>query len=182
LNPLGKLRVVPPFSAGGKAKPAYWTGPGYFGFVLLKKASADRLKEVLGVLNYFAAPFGSAEHLLINYGIENVHCHLDDNGNPSLTDQGKAQNTNYWTFIQQPPQVPFNPNDKDCARVLEGDEKAELAVAIAGTVLSQTFYDAVSDIIFGRRPFSDCESVVADWRSSGGDQICAEYHAAIASR
>jgi putative aldouronate transport system substrate-binding protein len=195
LTPPGKLHITPPFAADGKSKPTYWFGPGNFGFVVLKKASADRLKEVLGVLNYFAAPFGSAEHLLINYGIKDVHYHLDDNGNPILTDQGKAQNSSFWSLVQRPPSVIFNPNSMEYATTLQADEKTELAAGIAdptvgfysqtdgtkGGLLNKAFYDGVTDIVAGRRPFTDYDGLVNDWRTAGGNQTRTEYEAAIAA-
>jgi putative aldouronate transport system substrate-binding protein len=192
VTPPGRLHVVPPFAADGKSKPVYWLGPGNFGFVVLKKASTDRIREVLGVLNYFAAPFGSAEHLLINYGLKDVHYYLDDSGNPVATDQGKAQNSNIWIFLARPPLVLFNPNARDYP-TLQADEKTELAAGIAdptvglysptdgtkGNLLNKNFYDAVAEIVRGRLPFSDYDGLVSAWRSGGGDKVRDEYQAAI---
>ena len=49
-----RLRVIHPFSADGKAKPIYHTGPSNFGMSFVKKGSADASKLLLRVLNYIA--------------------------------------------------------------------------------------------------------------------------------
>ena len=50
-----------------------------------------------------------------------------------------------------------------------------------GIQAKQTFSDAINDIILGRRPMTDFDGQVAQWRSSGGDQIRKEYLDAIAA-
>jgi putative aldouronate transport system substrate-binding protein len=45
--------------------------------------------------------------------------------------------------------------------------------------LNQALYDGVTDIVLGRRPLSDYDQLVADWRSGGGEQIRAEYAQAL---
>ena len=62
-------RIVPPFGHDGKAGAAM-LGPGNFGWTAIKKASPDRVKELLSVLNYLAAPFGSEEFLVTKYGVK----------------------------------------------------------------------------------------------------------------
>src|SRR5207244_3471848 len=63
-----------PAKDGGRA--AFYQGSGAFGMFAIPSRHAKnekKIKELLGVLNYFAAPFGSAEFTLINYGIEGKH-------------------------------------------------------------------------------------------------------------
>jgi putative aldouronate transport system substrate-binding protein len=43
-----------------------------------------------------------------------------------------------------------------------------------GVAADQTFYDGVADIFFNRRPMSDFDQLVADWRTSAGDAIRQE--------
>jgi putative aldouronate transport system substrate-binding protein len=47
-----------------------------------------------------------------------------------------------------------------------------------GTAIMQTVTDGFTDIVAGRRPMSDYDSIVRSWRSSGGDQIRKEYQQA----
>src|SRR5207244_1550750 len=95
-NPVARLRVIHPFSADGKARPVYHTGPSNFGMSFIKKGSTDRVKLLLRVLNYIAAPFGSQEWALLNYGLEGVHFNRSPQGVPVLTEKGKAEALRTW--------------------------------------------------------------------------------------
>ena len=48
-----------------------------------------------------------------------------------------------------------------------------------GAALTQTFNDSLADILFGKRPVSDLDSLVRDWRTNGGDTIRSEYEQAF---
>jgi putative aldouronate transport system substrate-binding protein len=72
LNPPAKYRIVPPFSTDSTSKPIFWSNTGIFGYSILQQAAPERIKEILRVLNYIAAPFGTHEHLLMHYGVEGV--------------------------------------------------------------------------------------------------------------
>src|SRR5437660_5380656 len=58
---------------------------------VLKKASPDRIKELLRIMNFLAAPFGSQEDLLLSYGIQGQDYSLDPKGNPVPTSEGIAR-------------------------------------------------------------------------------------------
>lgn len=66
IDPNIRIRGVEPFSADGKSKPMFFPEIGNFGNAYLKSAPADRIKEVLGLLDYIAAPFGSQEQILMS--------------------------------------------------------------------------------------------------------------------
>lgn len=187
------LRNVPPFAADGKSKPTYWLYSGASGMAVLKQAPAARIKEVLGVINYLAAPFGSQEYTLVTYGQPDVHHTLDAQGNPVLTSQGQQDVNILWTQGWVPPPVLYYPSNAQYAPTMQGDERPMLAAGITdptvplysptngskGGPLSQAFQDGLTDIVAGRRPFSDYDQIVSDWRSGGGDQIRAEYEQAL---
>jgi putative aldouronate transport system substrate-binding protein len=48
-----------------------------------------------------------------------------------------------------------------------------------GIPINQAFTDGITDIIAGRRPFSEYDGLVKDWQSNGGDQTRKEYQDAI---
>lgn len=90
----------------------------------------------------------------------------------------------------------YDPNSSDFARVAHQME-SELAPMLVtdptqgyysptqdakGTVLTQLITDRLTAIINGRAPLSEHDQLVKDWRAQGGDQIRAEYEAAIAKR
>jgi len=195
-NPDARLRVVHPFSADGKAKPIYHTGPSNFGISFVKKASDDRVKLLLRVLNYIASPFGSQEWTLLNYGVEGVHYNRDARGVPALTDKGKSEVLSTWKYITNNPEVLFMPDrSQQYATDIQADEKAMADVAIPDptlgfysptyasqeVLLDQALSDGVSDIVVGRAQLTELDSLVADWRTNGGEKARAEYQDAIAA-
>ena len=78
VNPNGKTYPMHPFAADG-GTPVYLAGNGNFGMTFIKQQpSADRVKMLLRVANFFAAPFGSQEWLLNYYGVKDVDYKFDD--------------------------------------------------------------------------------------------------------
>ena len=53
----------------------------------MKKAPDDRVQELLRMLNWLAAPFGSQEDRLLSFGVPDVDYTLDAKGNPVPTDR-----------------------------------------------------------------------------------------------
>jgi putative aldouronate transport system substrate-binding protein len=194
LTPPSSIRNVPPFAADGASKAAYWLGPGAFGFSILKKAGADRIQEVLRILNFLASPFGSQEYTLTHYGIEGVHYTRDAAGNPVLNSTGQHDVNFLWNSIVGPPPILYYAKSAQFAPTMQGDEKAMLPAGIAdpsvplysptngskGGPLNQALIDGITDIVAGRRPLSDFSQLVTDWRNGGGDQIRHEYEQALA--
>ncbi len=90
---------MPPFAAHPGGTPTFWANSGSLGFSSLKKASPDRIKQMLRILNYLAAPPGSSEYLLMNYGLKDVHWTPDDKGNPILNARGKTDATVPFKYI-----------------------------------------------------------------------------------
>jgi putative aldouronate transport system substrate-binding protein len=188
--------VIHPFSADGKAKPIYHTGPSNFGMSFIKKASTDRVKLLLRVLNYIASPFSSQEWALLNYGVEGVHFNRAAQGVPVLTDKGKAEVLSTWKYITNTPQVLYDTNrSQEYATNIQEDEKAMADVAIADPtlglysptyssqqpLLDQAMTDGVSDIVIGRAQLSALDGLVKDWRTNGGEKSRAEYQDALAA-
>src|SRR3954451_4576048 len=88
-EPATRLRQpVPP--PGDGTKGHYWYGNGAFGITAIKKASEERVKEILRIMNYLAAPIGSEEYLLLHYGVRGIDWEFDDRGNPTLKERGVA--------------------------------------------------------------------------------------------
>jgi len=194
LKPPSNIRTVPPFAADGKSKPLYWFGSGTFGMTVLKKASPQRIKQLLGIINFIASPFGSEENLLISYGIKGVDYNLNAKGNPILTSKGQSDvNPLLWTSGKNPVPVLFNPNFEQFGPTMQADERAMFPAGTydptipfysptngtkAGT-LNQALVDGLDGIVAGRRPLTDFDQLVSAWRKNGGDQIRAEYQQAL---
>jgi putative aldouronate transport system substrate-binding protein len=193
-SPPQKLRIAPPFGAPG-VKPTFPLGGWNFGFNVVKQASPDRIKEILRILNFFASPFGSQEHMLANYGVKDVDYTVDANGNPVLTQQGQQEYSTAWIFLARPPEVLYDPNAPDFARTIQADQVPQVQAGItdptyglfsptaaAAGAVENTFIAGINDIVFGRRPLNDLDQLVAAWRAQGGDQMRADYEQLLASR
>jgi putative aldouronate transport system substrate-binding protein len=190
LDPPSMIRLVPPFGADANTKPTYPLYHGSFGLIVLKKASDDRIRELLGVLNVLASPFGTEERELIAYGIEGRDFTRGDNGAPVLNDQGRLD-WMQWVVadIVNPAPSYFDPLGPNYVQHVVSTLKSYEAVGVQdptvgfysetagrqGLIANQRFGDGVTDIIAGRRPLSDLDSLVSEWRGNGGDQVRQEY-------
>lgn len=191
MDPPSHITLVPPFSADGQSKPVYYFGRPNFGISLLKKSSDARIKELLGVLNFIASPFGSQEYELLAYGVKGVDWNPDDNGNPIYTDQGKAEigTGSAWFSLTRASGNYYSPADPKAPEIYQGYEKllAPLGVedasigcfsptfAAKGTILLDGVGGGAQDIIAGRRSASEWDQLVKDWQNNGGNQIKEEF-------
>jgi len=197
MDPPSNITLVPPFSADGKAKPVYYFGRPNFGITLVKKASDARVKEMLRILNYIAAPFGSLEHNLTYYGVEGKDFAYDDDDNPVLTELGHREvgdAQSAWYSLTAPQPTWYSPADPQAPRIYQGYEKqlAPLGVedasigtfsptfASKGTILLEGIGGAAQDIIAGRRNLGEWEQLVKDWQNNGGNQMKTELAASYA--
>jgi len=190
---MSTLDIIHPFGLPGK-KGSMFMSQQLFGFSVIKKASDSRIKELLRMMNYLAAPFGSTEYMLLNYGVKDVDYTLDDQGNPVLTTKGKADANSLWGYITAPPQVYYNPVDpKGYATMMQSAEKDMVAVGVpdpTGTLYSATngtkgpliegdFLQQIAEIMAGRRSMSDYDGLVKTWQTAGGEQIRSEFQQAL---
>jgi len=188
------FNVLPPFSAHAGQKPVFFQQGGFLGATALKKASPDRIKELLRIMNYLAAPFGSAEDLLLTFGVKDVDYTLDSQGNPQLTKQGNPDaNFMPWKYVTQHPSVIYSPDIPNYAKTASEAEKRLLPYGVPdataglisqtqvskGAVLAQPVTDATSGIILGRQPLSDWDGLVQTWVKNGGDQMRKEFMDAL---
>lgn len=201
-NPHVQFTLLEPVSATG-GKPVNWLSPYIWprnylapGIWAFKKASQDRIQELLRVWNWICGPFGSEERLLWEYGIEGVDYTRDGNGNIVPTQRGPADSTFVpLRFGPHSPDVLYNPPTPDYGPAMQKLEQVMVPEGVMdptlglysptdgskGAPLNATFSSAVVDIIAARRPVSDLDQVVKDWVTSGGDQIRAEYEQGLAS-
>lgn len=182
--------VVYPWSAHDGVKPVHHFGQGFQAATALKKASPERVKELLRILNWLAAPFGSQEDLLLTSGIKDADYKLDGNGNPILTERGNLDANNVpWKYVVQHPQVMYTPDISGLSKAQYEAEQAEIPVGVAdptlgaysatfsakGVTLTKAFMDGVNDVIAGRQPLTVFDTVVKDWQTNGGNQIRTEF-------
>ena len=190
LDPPQTFGFLRHFAAHDSAKPVFFLGTGYGAGTMLRRAAPDRVKELLAILNWTAAPFGSQEDLLLTYGIEGTDYTLDAKGNPVTTDQwaGDAYNMP-WRYMAQRSQVMYNANYPEITKLQADAESSLIPLGVAdatlgyysstntskATPLKLRFNDGLGEILQGRRPLSDLDQLVRDWQSGGGEDIRKEY-------
>jgi putative aldouronate transport system substrate-binding protein len=196
LNPSPDFKLLPLFAAHDGQKPGFLTIGGYGGTIAFKKASPDRIKELLRIANWLAAPFGSAEDLLLSYGVQGDDYAFDTNGTLQLMQRSNSD-ANYvpWKYTAQHPFVFFAPDLPAYGSIATSAERAVVpssvpdptfglvsaTASLKGVSLTNTMNDNLSAVLLGRRPMSDYDQIVADWRANGGDQMRQEFTAALAS-
>jgi putative aldouronate transport system substrate-binding protein len=194
-NPPGNPSVMPPFPGAAGGTPTFWTTSGILGYSVIKQAPPDRLKEILRVLNWLAAPQGSHEFLLKTYGLKDVHWTPDDRGNPILNDRGKADATVPFHYLTRGPVALYFPETPQKTAPMYDVEKAIAPYfsmnptdgfysptgASKLPVLARDLVDRLNDIVVGRQPLTALDDAVRSWRAGGGDQIRREFEQEIAA-
>jgi putative aldouronate transport system substrate-binding protein len=194
-NPPTRFAVMPLFAATAGQKPVYFLSPGYNSMNVIRNASPDRIREILRVMNWLAAPFGSQEDLLLTYGVEGQDYKNDDKGNPVPSTEG-VNRAGYvpWRYIAQHPFVYYQADLPGFAKASYDAEHATLPFGIPdptdgfyaptfygkGAVAETAFFDGVREIVLGRKPMSDYDGLVSEWNASAGDQVKREYAEAMA--
>ena len=194
VNPKAKVTAIAPVGFdGGKAVTYNSPGWGYY-LAIPSKVGKDqgRVKELLRILDYFCAPFGSEEWRFVNYGIEGVDHTVQPDKSIVRTPQGDREIGDFKRTVNGP-QSYYVPAVPGIAHEMQGIAAQMVAVgidnptlgqfsatnAMKGSVLDQLFIDRVTAITTGREPISALDAWVKDWRSRGGDQIRKEYEQAL---
>jgi putative aldouronate transport system substrate-binding protein len=153
-----------------------------------------RVKELLGMLNYLGAPFGSEEWRMLQYGLVNVHHTVREDGALVRTERGEAEKNDlpnltsgprpfYYPDVPGPEPVLFMQRMfQDHLAVGVDDPTLGLYSATADAKkaeLAQLQADRLAAVVTGREPLSAWDQFVKDWRSRGGDQIRKEYQDAL---
>jgi putative aldouronate transport system substrate-binding protein len=195
LTPPANVQLVKPFGANG-GPGSYWFGRPNFGFVVMpNNLSQDRIKMLLRVLNFLAAPFGTEEDLLLRFGVKDSEWIPDANGNPAFTDKGQADFMP-WRNIVAPAPAGFLPgNFPEFPELLQkwegmlapvGVEDASVGYvsrtyAQKGATANRVLGDGLTDIVVGRRPFTDYDGLVKDWLGAVGSTAKTEFEQAYAA-
>jgi putative aldouronate transport system substrate-binding protein len=190
------FRALAPFSHDGTSNPVYHFGTRMIGTTGLKKASPERVKELLGIMNWLAAPFGTQEALLLEYGVPEVDYQLDDRGNPIPTERGVRDSAYVpWRYIAQRPFTQYQADLQGYTEQAQADTRAHVPFGIddptlglyssttasRNSVLTQKFAEGVVDLIAGRRPMEDFDALVREWQSEGGEQMRQDFQKALAA-
>src|SRR6185436_5476325 len=154
----------------------------------------ERVKELLRIIDYAQAPFGSEEYYFLRWGLPGVH-HEVQNGAPVTNDKGRAEITSLSSGIGRRNDIFYYPEAPDDARLMQQWCKDQLAFGIdnptyglysptaiaKGSELQTLATDRITAIVSGREPASTYDQFVADWRSRGGDQMRTEFEQELKS-
>jgi putative aldouronate transport system substrate-binding protein len=188
--------MLKPFAATDGGKPQAFLSHGFVSMNVLKKASPDRIKELLRVMNFLAAPFGSQEDLLLSYGLQGQDYALDPKGNPVPTSEGIARASYVpWRYIAQHPWVNFQADLPGFAKASHEAQQALLPISVSdptdgyfsatawakGQTADVRFQDGMIDIILGRRQLSEYDDLVKAWQTEAGEQVRKEFMDSMAA-
>ncbi|MFF5370688.1 extracellular solute-binding protein [Streptomyces sp. NPDC013187] len=164
--------------------PTLWADQpaGIFAFVS-KKASESVIRDVLAVANVTAAPYGTKEYMMTNYGVEGTHYTVKD-GVPTKTDQGNIDVMNAYVMVTGPAATIAHPDFPDVAKgQVEWQQRMgafakkssfwgmQITEPARYTNLTNDVEQLEDDIVRGRKKISDMQQFVSDWKSKGGDKL-----------
>ncbi|WP_367127097.1 extracellular solute-binding protein [Saccharothrix sp. HUAS TT1] len=191
-NPDFGMEAVPLFAHDGGEPRYVVSAPTAMVTLFRKDLSTDRIKELLRLTNFVAAPVGTKEHYLINYGVEGEHSTRDASGAPGLNELGRKEVTLTYGFMAAPPETIIDAQYPDFVKAkhawyvdayehqvqpvtfgLRIEEPAE------HTKLPKQFEDRTNDILRGRRPVEEVDRLAEEWRKAGGDELRAFYDKAL---
>lgn len=150
---------------------------------LNKNLSPARIEECLAIANYLAAPFGSTEYTLVNYGVEGVHWTRGKNGPEYTTHGTKESNQQTYQFLASCQQTVSNPgNDEvtkaycawhaDAAKYAYRPPFLDLNVVTPSRFATTSAASEVSSVLLevtrGTKTIADFQAAAAHWKSSGG--------------
>ncbi|MFB9449518.1 extracellular solute-binding protein [Dactylosporangium vinaceum] len=189
------VTAIKPFIAPGRdgaSKPGFYEGPAGFGmFSIPSRLGKDekKVRELLGILNYFAAPFGSAEYTLINYGVLDHNYTMVD-GIPTPSTEPKLVAELSGQYVNSPGEatiyIPGPPNQSEpVQRYFEQVQpnlvrdptmtKVSATNIAKGKSLTDMIQDNFKQFVSGRQPLSKLDEFRKTWKAQGGDAVRREF-------
>lgn len=169
---------------------------------LSKSLSPRQIEECLRIANYFAAPFGSVEYNLLNYGVEGTDYTMASTG-PQLTASGNkyaGSIVTTYNFLVSPNNTTYNAGYPAVTRAsaswsqrnakygyqplfyeLNVTVPSSLSSANAFTPFTQTD-NIMYEVARGRASIGDYQSTLATWKRNGGDKLKSFYQGVLAQQ
>ncbi|MFC4562652.1 extracellular solute-binding protein [Nocardiopsis mangrovi] len=181
-DPDFRLGLLPVFGSDGNDPDMHRASPAEHCVFVRKGFEPGQVEEVLQILDYCAAPFGTEEYLTYRFGAEGEHYEYVD-GAPQLTELGRQEVGNGYLFLsgrpspivesQYPDYVEPRSQWFNDAVQYSGEDPFEgirIQRPNAYSSVETPTTDKVMDIIRGRREVRELEDVIAEWRRDGGDE------------
>lgn len=184
---------LPPGHDGGK--PAMALGTASYGFGGIPSSVKDeaRVTELLHLMEYWAAPFGSEEFTFMYKGIEGKMFNYVD-GAPVGVSTAAQNWANGLNYLCGPGEINyFYSGQPKEATLMQGLQEQVLADATPDPTqglyspawvqnaanLVKMQQDAFNNIAVGHQPLSSLDDVIKTWKSSGGDTARKEFQDAL---
>ncbi|MCX5085504.1 extracellular solute-binding protein [Streptomyces sp. NBC_00401] len=186
---IDKSYDVRPFVPVG-TKAVTWTDNATLSESFVKKAPKARVEQILRLLDFIAAPFGTEEYTLINFGVEGTDFKRDAKGIPVLTPTGSQDIGVPWGKLASGIPALFSPTSKDAVtyaheaytKLIPKLEKSDYLDYTSPTWDSKGYGslltlkgDGLKDIISGRKSMKDYDALVKDYLAKGGEQCRSEF-------
>jgi len=157
---------------------------------LNRNLSSTQIEELLGIANYLAAPYGSYEYTLVNYGVEGTDYTVTSAG-PTYTKQGDNEaNMAIYEQLVTPQSAVTNTGfpsitEAYCTWSADAVKHAykpafwnmNVTVPAQYTTISGMIelFDIVTQVTYGTKTVSDFTGALANWKSSGGQKMLDWY-------
>lgn len=185
----GEVAPLPPLAANGR-EPKVAMSSGVSGWTFLNKnLSREQVEEILDIANWCAAPYGTTEFEMLEYGVEGEHFEIGEDGTPVFTELGS-------TVVQTP--VNYKQLGGDVQSFLTGDpdmvqkrfdynasiqqykmdnpfEDIRIEPPAEAKAAAQTLWDQQQDIAFGRAELSSIPDMVETYLSNGDEAARQHY-------
>jgi hypothetical protein len=183
--------AFPLFTASGTGTPriALGSGAGLFSY-LSKGLTKSQIEECLRIANYLAAPYGSYEYTLINFGVQGRDWTPSAHGPIYTTEGTKEANEDTFQFLATGPSVTSVQNGyTDVARAyalwqqqaakykykpLFYDMNVSAPASLSSALASFTtgpLYDMGNNVVRGRNTVAEFRSTVKSWQRNGGNSL-----------
>jgi len=184
---------IPPGFDGGN--PAIPLGTADYGFGAIPSTIKDQNKivELLHIMEYIAAPFGSDEFNFIYYGIEGDMFNWV-NGAPVSVTNGNQNWPNGLNYLCGTTEINyFYANQPGEAQLMQQLQEQQIQNSIAdptqglysptwvaqGANLIQMQQDAYNAMVVGNQPLTDLTQLISDWKKQGGDTARTEFQQSL---
>ena len=182
-HPDFRLDLLPAFGHDGGAPVLHRNDPSSQSVFVRKDMDPAQVEEILAIVDFCAAPFGTQEYMDYRYGEEGVHHERNEAGAPELTDLGNSEvNDGYYFISGRPPAITESqyPDFVDWKTAWYNDAIAHAEEdPFAGiriqrperfSAAEMPLTDRVENIIRGREELSALDTAIDDWRRDGGEE------------
>jgi putative aldouronate transport system substrate-binding protein len=182
-NPDVKVWGMDIWGHDGGDPTLYATMPANIFAFVNKKASESVIRDILAVANVTAAPYGTKEWMMTQYGVEGTHYTLKD-GAPVKNDKGNNEVNNAYVFVASPAATIAHPDLPEYTKAqVEWQQRMgaftkkssfwgmQITEPSRYTNLVNDFEQLEDDIIRGHKKISDMQQAISDWKSKGGDKL-----------